>query len=466
MNQESFPPELLQNYEVQSLIGSGGQAKTWYGVRYSDQLPVVIKSLHVQQIESWKALELFEREAQVLAQLDLAGVPHFVDYYASPNHPTNPSFHLVQAYVHGQNLQEMMDGGEHFSYEDVINISWQVAQILEALHAYKPPIIHRDIKPSNIILNEQGEVSLIDFGAVADAFRREGGSTVVGTFGYMPPEQYQGRAIPRSDLYALGVTMLHMLSNVHPSQMGTQHLRLDYEEFVQLPYSWTNLINRLIEPEYEHRLSDAKQLRIALENLAQEDPSSYDYGEEEGEGGIVPVQRVKDIYALGQPGTREIFRALPAAPRKIEGVYRAPFRKKFFMFLGISIVAFLFAVTGVLSLFGFGPLILAVALIFPFVFPIIVIYGRHRYLKILKRGLKARARISKVRRNMQGYIVEYEFKTKDGNVLGKNLIQKADIWLETGDEIGVLYREDKPQESLLYPLPPICLPNALDTEDF
>jgi serine/threonine protein kinase len=91
------------------------------------------------------------------------------------------------------------------------------------LHARVPPVLHRDIKPANVILRPDGAPALVDFGAVRTVFRtaEEGGSTVVGTFGYMPFEQYMGQASPASDLYALGATLLHLITGRGPSEFAT-----------------------------------------------------------------------------------------------------------------------------------------------------------------------------------------------------------------------------------------------------
>ena len=78
------------------------------------------------------------------------------------------------------------------------------SDVLDYLHGRAPPVIHRDLKPSNVIRRPDGSFAFVDFGAVRDKLRPEGGSTIVGTFGYMAPEQFQGRALPASDVYAIG----------------------------------------------------------------------------------------------------------------------------------------------------------------------------------------------------------------------------------------------------------------------
>src|SRR6185503_314055 len=96
--------------------------------------------------------------------------------------------------------------------------------VLDYLHSRVPPVLHRDIKPANLIVRPDGSIARVDFGAVRNVFRSpdEDGSTVVGTHGYMPYEQYMGQASPASDLYALGATLLHLITGRGPSEFATR----------------------------------------------------------------------------------------------------------------------------------------------------------------------------------------------------------------------------------------------------
>ena len=107
-----------------------------------------------------------------------------------------------------------------------------VDEYLAYLHELRPPIIHRDVKPGNIVLAPDGEAWLVDFGAVRDRIlheiRTEGeGATIVGTYGYMPYEQFQGRALPASDVYALGMTLVFLLSHKEPHEIEAASGRLE-----------------------------------------------------------------------------------------------------------------------------------------------------------------------------------------------------------------------------------------------
>ena len=101
------------------------------------------------------------------------------------------------------------------------------SEILDYLHGRAPPVIHRDLKPGNVIRRPDGSFAFVDFGAVRDKLRPGGGSTIVGTFGYMAPEQFQGRALPASDVYAIGATTLSMLTGRQPEDLPHKGLAID-----------------------------------------------------------------------------------------------------------------------------------------------------------------------------------------------------------------------------------------------
>jgi serine/threonine protein kinase len=128
-------------------------------------------------------------------------------------------------------------------------------------------VLHRDIKPSNLIWGEDDRIYLVDFGAVQDRATREGATfTVVGTYGYAPMEQFSGRAVPASDLYALGVTLIHLLTGTSPADLPQRNLRICFEEQVTLTPKVVNWLKTLTEPAPEQRFKSASQALSALES--------------------------------------------------------------------------------------------------------------------------------------------------------------------------------------------------------
>jgi serine/threonine protein kinase/ABC-type branched-subunit amino acid transport system substrate-binding protein len=184
-----------------------------------DNKQVVIKELISDSSDPAKFKEderNFKQEVITLAHLDHPLIPNVTD-----NFEENSRYFMVQEYVEGENLEERLDRLQAPMKErDVLNYASQVLDVLEYLAQQTPPIVHRDIKPANIIISEKDKrAHLVDFGiARADVAKnaRRKQTSALGTPGYAPPEQYQGNADPRSDLYALGASLHHLLTNRDP----------------------------------------------------------------------------------------------------------------------------------------------------------------------------------------------------------------------------------------------------------
>ncbi|QQR58860.1 MAG: serine/threonine protein kinase [Candidatus Melainabacteria bacterium] len=154
-----------------------------------------------------QAIQFFFREAQVLSAVSHPGIVAILDFFQEEG-----KTYLIMEHVRGKNLQEMlMERGEPFQNDEVIEWSIQMCDVLHYLHTHDPPVIYRDLKPSNIMIVEPNQVKFVDFG-IAKPFEESLESTQVISQGYSPPEQYQGRADPRCDIYALGCTMHFLLT--------------------------------------------------------------------------------------------------------------------------------------------------------------------------------------------------------------------------------------------------------------
>jgi eukaryotic-like serine/threonine-protein kinase len=164
----------------------------------------------------------------------------------------------------GESLFDLVAAGWKPIIEEVKDIAVQVLNILTYLHDLHPPVIHRDIKPQNLIRNAEGKIYLVDFGSVQDTFYTiTGGSTVVGTYGYMAPEQFRGQAYLSTDLYGLGTTLLYLLTGTDPAVLPQRKLKIDFSEFVSLPPDFANWLDRLLEPEPNRRFETA-ELALAV----------------------------------------------------------------------------------------------------------------------------------------------------------------------------------------------------------
>ena len=182
--------------------------------------PVVVKRLTPRG--TWKSFELFEREAKVLSQLRHAGVPRYLDTIEEPP----GTFNLVMERAPGEDLRALAKR-RRMSEFDLRDVLVRTLEILDYLHTRHPAVVHRDIKPSNIVRAPDGKIALVDFGGVLEAARDTGGSTIVGTFGYMAPEQLHGRATAATDIYALGATIVSLAGGVEPEDVPRKGLVMD-----------------------------------------------------------------------------------------------------------------------------------------------------------------------------------------------------------------------------------------------
>jgi hypothetical protein len=150
----------------------------------------------------------------------------------------------------------------------VKQIAIQVLEILNYLHRLNPPVIHRDIKPQNIIRQSDGQLFLVDFGAVQDMYRHTllKSGTFVGTYGYMPPEQFRGKAYFSSDLYGLGATLLFLLTHRSPADLPQTRMRIDVRNCVEISPEFADWLERMLEPAVEDRFGSAQAAMIALQD--------------------------------------------------------------------------------------------------------------------------------------------------------------------------------------------------------
>ncbi len=261
-------------YTLLRRLGEGAQGETWEArdehaagtrphgdlraqwkdfVRRANEPPsphetVAVKCFRVGAARAWKDVELAEREARTLASLDHPALPKYVEHFEEDG-----VLYLVMQKIEGESLASIRARGGRMSADEVVRMLVEIGGALSYLHGRAPAVVHRDIKPGNVIRRPDGSFALVDFGAVRDRLKPAGGSTVVGTFGYMPPEQFQGRASTRSDLYGLGATAVAMLTGVEPEDLPHEGLRIDVARAIDGPRPLVRTLEAMLEPDPDRR---------------------------------------------------------------------------------------------------------------------------------------------------------------------------------------------------------------------
>jgi len=211
---------LKDRYVVDSLLGRGGFGATYCALdKGRFEAPCAVKEFvpldeSVEPFE--RALARFEREAYALLELNHPGVPKLHEFFQHDGR-----FFLVQDFVNGENLAEWVHREGPRSTEEVAHLLDQLFGILEYLHGRQPPVVHRDVKPDNIIRSDDGQIHLVDFGAVREAITRHGAEplSAIYTPGYAPVSQLMGTVTPQCDLFAAGATAAFLLTGTHPQQL-------------------------------------------------------------------------------------------------------------------------------------------------------------------------------------------------------------------------------------------------------
>ncbi|WP_016950695.1 protein kinase [Anabaena sp. PCC 7108] len=262
---------LANRYIIQKQLGKKAGRRTLLAKDLKTEELVIVKLLSFGSDFQWDDLKLFERKAETLKSLSHPCIPRYLDYFEI-NSSTFKGFALIQAYIPAKTLEQYLQSGRKFTELEVKQIGKSILKILVYLHGLNPPVIHRDIKPSNILLrdrtgNNVGEVYLIDFGSVQTVLATEkiGTRTIVGTYGYMPQEQFGGRTVPASDLYSLGATLIYLVTGSHPADLPEKDFRIQFEEVANLSENFSNWLKLMTEPSLGNRLRSVNEAITALD---------------------------------------------------------------------------------------------------------------------------------------------------------------------------------------------------------
>ncbi|MDH3675122.1 MAG: serine/threonine protein kinase, partial [Anaerolineae bacterium] len=277
--------KVLQNrYQIKDILGQGGFGAAYLAADIKLRRDCVVKRMIIPPGSPPKQIELYQanffREASLLAQLNQPGhpnIPEIYDYFSDENGNS-----LVMKFIEGPNLKSITKDGP-MPWREAVRYATAISDALQYMHTHgDEPIMHRDIKPDNILLGNDNRLWLVDFGlAKADPVEgsgKIGASMAAGTLGYTPLEQWLGEAVPASDVYALGVTLHHLVTGLNPAEslggeFNVQKLTASHGKLTplrkinkELPQALNEVIAGATAAEPEQRLT-ALQLKEQLAAL-------------------------------------------------------------------------------------------------------------------------------------------------------------------------------------------------------
>ncbi|NEZ59603.1 serine/threonine protein kinase [Leptolyngbyaceae cyanobacterium CCMR0081] len=274
-------PRLLNRYSIQQNLGARLGRRTMLGYDHIRHSWVIIKYLCFDDPLQANDIKRFHQEVTVLKNLKHQAIPAYYDSFEIEDHGYHGCM-LVQEYIEGKSLYTLINTQRVFTEEEIRKLAQQILAILDYLHTKKSPIIHRDIKPSSFVLNTlanstPGDLYLVDFGLVQCASTTQTDTEtdtdtpilISGTPGYRPPEQLGDRAMPATDLYSLGATLIHLATGKHPNTLPQSGLRLLFsQELEHMSRPLKSWLRWLTQPKQHKRPISAKS---ALKGLEQAD---------------------------------------------------------------------------------------------------------------------------------------------------------------------------------------------------
>jgi serine/threonine-protein kinase len=256
-------------FEVAGQIGGGGQgtayvavdknADTASGAASDVVLKEYILPVHRGQSVLQATVQKLEQEAEILRKIDHKHIVKLLDSFVEDHRG-----YLVMEYVHGKQLKEIVAQQGPMPEATVIVLAKQICDVLSYLHSQDPAIIHRDLTPDNLILQDNGEVKLVDFN-VAHQLESAATATVVGKHCYIPPEQFRGKPTPQSDVYAFGCTLHYLLTGLEPEPLTVSRPRAFNQNVTD---DFNDIIARATALDAAKRFANVAEMHDAIQALS------------------------------------------------------------------------------------------------------------------------------------------------------------------------------------------------------
>ena len=268
---------LVDRYRIRKKLSQKAGRQTFLADDLQSYNLVVIKILQFNLDFHWDDLKLFERETQTLQNLNHRSIPTYLDHFELDIGDIH-GFALVQTYIDAPSLQSTIESGRKFSEPEIIKLADRLLTIITYLHEQIPPVIHRDIKPSNILITSSkyklGKIYLVDFGSVQVTAGKDSGTrTIVGSYGYMPLEQFGGQTTVASDLYSLGMTLIYLITGTHPAELSQQNGRVKFD--AEISNKLMKWLEKITQPYPDLRFDSACSAQKSLNSNQIETDNSF-----------------------------------------------------------------------------------------------------------------------------------------------------------------------------------------------
>ena len=271
-------------YQIKKQLSNKVGRGTYLACDLYQKKQVIIKIINFNQLFSWYDFKIFEREAEILKNINHPNIPQYLDYFEVEVRRGNlakydrfveidreyfQGFASIQTYITAPSLKELIQQGIKFSETEIIQLAQKLLDLLNYLHRLNPPVIHRNLKPSNILLtnrsgNSIGDVYLVDFGSVQTIAKKEPGTiTIGGTYDYIPLEQFMGQTSFASDLYSLGMTLIYLITGLHPADLTKTSGKVKFDRS-NISSSFARWLTKITEPYIEQRYQSATLAKTAL----------------------------------------------------------------------------------------------------------------------------------------------------------------------------------------------------------
>jgi serine/threonine protein kinase len=310
-------------YEILGVVGRGGMGVVYRVRRLSDGSIWALKEQRSAEVlkaeEIAESRQLFQQEAEMVLRLNHPNAVRGLELFEWQGRQ-----YVVMEFVNGETLEKRLREANAPAFEqDALRWTIQMARVLSYLHNQTPPIIYRDLKPANVILTPEGSIKFIDFGVARTYKERKAKDTVaIGTFGYAPPEQYgKGQTDARSDIYTLGATLYHLLTNLPPRPLYTP--KPGEIQAINPPVQprTEQIVIRAMQQDREKRFPSAQEMEQAMQACLPQPlpdldlrtsvgPADLDATQRTAAPVVPPRARAQALPAIG-PTTRN---PQPAAP--------------------------------------------------------------------------------------------------------------------------------------------------------